>query len=199
MLYTDTRSGKDAVSKAALALFAERGIVATTTREIAKRAGVAEGTIYRHYKNKDSLAAELFSQCLTRFAIYLRERLQVQKSTVGRFRLLVQAFFDFAQQDPASYSYAMFGHYTQFKSLHLNTPMPRDVFVELIQEGMEKGIFQKRDESLAAALVIGAVVRVIFFKQHGLISGDYAELIPQVTEACLRMLSPEDIWGADCC
>ena len=192
-------TGKVAVADAALTLFAEKGILATTTRDIAAKAGVAEGTIYRHYTDKDTLAAELFRQCLIRFNDYLREKLGQQKSVVGKFRVLVQSFFDFAQEQPASYSYIMLGHYTQFHALPSNTPMPRDVFVELVREGMEKGILQKRDEYLSAAMLIGALERVIFFKNHGLIEEDYSQIIPQVAEACLRMLSTEDIWAAECC
>jgi len=193
------KTGKLAVADAALALFAEKGILATTTRDIATKAGVAEGTIYRHYADKDTLAAELFRQCLVRLNEYLRGKLQQQKSVVGKFRVLVQSFFDFAQEQPASYSYIMLGHYTQFVGLPPGTPMPRDVFVELIRDGMEKGILQHRDEFLSAAMFIGALERVIFFKNHRLIQEEYSQIIPQVAEACLRMLSTEDIWAAECC
>jgi len=193
------KTGKLAVADAALTLFAEKGILATTTRDIATKAGVAEGTIYRHYADKDTLAAELFRQCLVRLNEYLRGKLQEQKSVVGKFRVLVQSFFDFAQEQPASYSYVMLGHYTQFDGLPPGTPMPRDVFVELIRDGMEKGILQHRNEFLSAAMFIGALERVIFFKNHGLIQEEYNQIIPQVAEACLRMLSTEDIWAAECC
>lgn len=40
---------------AAAELFAERGYAGAATSEIAKRAGVAEGTIFRHYKTKKDL------------------------------------------------------------------------------------------------------------------------------------------------
>ncbi|MBC1434555.1 TetR/AcrR family transcriptional regulator [Listeria rocourtiae] len=44
---------------AAIELFAERGFAATSTSEIAKRAGVAEGTIFRHYKTKKDLLSSI--------------------------------------------------------------------------------------------------------------------------------------------
>ncbi|EAD5296161.1 helix-turn-helix transcriptional regulator, partial [Listeria monocytogenes] len=40
---------------ASIELFAEKGYAGTSTNEIAKKAGVAEGTIFRHYKTKKDL------------------------------------------------------------------------------------------------------------------------------------------------
>ncbi|WLD94795.1 TetR/AcrR family transcriptional regulator [Alkalihalobacillus sp. AL-G] len=40
---------------AAVEVFAEKGYAGTSTSEIAKKAGVAEGTIFRHYKTKKEL------------------------------------------------------------------------------------------------------------------------------------------------
>ncbi len=196
---TESKNGKETVATAALALFAEKGVMATTTKDIAERAGVAEGTIYRHYQSKESLSQYVFNRCLARFTAYLRERIQVQKSIVGKFRVLVQAFFDFAQQEPASYSFVMFGHSAGLPLPAPGTPLPRDVFVEVIHEGIERGVIQQRDENLIAAMVIGALTRVIYFKQHGLIKDTYEQIVPQVAEACLRMISPEDIWSVECC
>ena len=44
-----------AVIKAAVELFSEKGYAATSTREIARRAGVAEGTIFKQYPTKKDL------------------------------------------------------------------------------------------------------------------------------------------------
>lgn len=47
------------IAEAAIRLFAEKGYANTSTSEIAKAAGVAEGTIFRHYKTKDNLLLSL--------------------------------------------------------------------------------------------------------------------------------------------
>jgi len=49
------------VLAASLALFAEQGFSNTTTKQIAARAGVAEGTVYRRYKTKDELLAAVLA------------------------------------------------------------------------------------------------------------------------------------------
>lgn len=50
---------------AAIDAFSEKGYAATSTSEIAKLAGVAEGTIFRHYKTKKNLLLTLLSSLLS--------------------------------------------------------------------------------------------------------------------------------------
>lgn len=45
----------EALSRAALELFAERGYDATRTAQIAERAGVSEMTLFRHFSSKEAL------------------------------------------------------------------------------------------------------------------------------------------------
>lgn len=52
---------------AASSLFAENGYAATSTSEIAQKAGVAEGTIFRHYKNKKELLISIVTPMMVEF------------------------------------------------------------------------------------------------------------------------------------
>jgi AcrR family transcriptional regulator len=47
--------GAERILRAAIDVIAERGFRGAATSEIARRAGVAEGTIFRHFKTKDLL------------------------------------------------------------------------------------------------------------------------------------------------
>jgi AcrR family transcriptional regulator len=49
------RATRSRLIRAALELFTEQGFRATTTPELARRAGVAEATIYRHFSGKEAL------------------------------------------------------------------------------------------------------------------------------------------------
>src|SRR5258708_2117646 len=50
---------RDAILDAALDEFSARGFVATRLEDVARRAGVAKGTIYLYFRDKETLFAEL--------------------------------------------------------------------------------------------------------------------------------------------
>jgi AcrR family transcriptional regulator len=52
----------DRVLAAAAELFAEKGFAETTTREIARRAGVATGTVFTHFPDKSQLLAQVLQE-----------------------------------------------------------------------------------------------------------------------------------------
>jgi AcrR family transcriptional regulator len=58
---------QEAILEAATELFAEKGYSATSTSEIAKVAGVAEGTIFKHYKSKKGLLMAVVSPLILKF------------------------------------------------------------------------------------------------------------------------------------
>jgi len=54
------------IFEAAVEIFSEKGYAATSTSEIAKRAGVAEGTIFRHYKTKKDLLLSIAAPAMVK-------------------------------------------------------------------------------------------------------------------------------------
>ncbi|MFS0916960.1 TetR/AcrR family transcriptional regulator [Brevibacillus sp. 179-C 1.1 NHS] len=56
------------ILRASVKLFAEKGFHASSTAEIAKEAGVAEGTIFRHYKSKKEILLAVVAPVLVKFA-----------------------------------------------------------------------------------------------------------------------------------
>ncbi|MBR8837221.1 MAG: TetR/AcrR family transcriptional regulator [Stigonema ocellatum SAG 48.90 = DSM 106950] len=53
---------RDRILQAAQRLFASQGFDGTTTRDLAQAAGVAEGTLFRHFSNKKAILVEVASQ-----------------------------------------------------------------------------------------------------------------------------------------
>ncbi|UCD23172.1 MAG: TetR/AcrR family transcriptional regulator, partial [Gemmatimonadota bacterium] len=56
----DPKGTRERLVRAALDLFTTRGYHASTTPQIAARAGIAEGTIYRHFDSKEHLLNSIY-------------------------------------------------------------------------------------------------------------------------------------------
>ncbi|MEW6117701.1 MAG: TetR/AcrR family transcriptional regulator [Nitrospirota bacterium] len=57
----DLQSTRDKILDAALKLFSREGYLGATTREIAKEAGIAEVTLFRHFPSKEALFEEVIN------------------------------------------------------------------------------------------------------------------------------------------
>jgi len=53
---------KQDILRAALELFREKGLDGTTTKQISRRAGIAEGTLFNYFKTKEDLALYFFQK-----------------------------------------------------------------------------------------------------------------------------------------
>jgi AcrR family transcriptional regulator len=62
----------------------EKGVAETTVRDIAGAAGVAEGTLYRHFAGKDDLAWELFASNFATFAEGLESSQEKEDQPAGQ-------------------------------------------------------------------------------------------------------------------
>ena len=54
---------RQAIVEAVRGVFAEKGFDGTTTRELAKAAGVSEALLYKHFPSKDSLYSAMLEDC----------------------------------------------------------------------------------------------------------------------------------------
>ena len=63
----DPKNTRERLVRAALDLFTTQGYHASTTPQVARRAGVAEGTIYRHFTSKEQLLNEIYRGAVRMF------------------------------------------------------------------------------------------------------------------------------------
>ena len=106
---------KELIARTALTLFVEKGIDGATIRDIATAAGIAEGTLYRHYSRQRALAWELFSTNYFAFALEL-DRLQANYDTLrDKLDAMVRQFCTFFDQDPVLFSYLLLAQHGQLK------------------------------------------------------------------------------------
>ena len=89
---------RQAIIEAALEEFIVRGFAATRLDDVAKRAGVAKGTIYLHFKDKESMFEELIRTAL----VPLIGRLHAPPTSGGSVRDAIEAFARTYVQEVAS-------------------------------------------------------------------------------------------------
>lgn len=93
---------RDRLIEAARELFTTAGYHATTTPALAKRAGVAEGTIYRHFPSKQALLNAAYRETQYWGAALARDAGTGTGRTVGeRLRSLARQWLEVAERDPA--------------------------------------------------------------------------------------------------
>lgn len=81
---------KTRILKSAVKVFARKGFHETKVAEIARAAGVADGTIYLYFKNKDDLLISLFEDQMDRLNEQLRSDLNGLPDTALRVRHVVR-------------------------------------------------------------------------------------------------------------
>jgi AcrR family transcriptional regulator len=89
---------RQAIIDAALDEFISRGFTATRLDDVAKRAGVAKGTIYLHFKDKESMFEELIRTAL----VPLIGRLRAPPAIGGSVRDAIEGFARTFVQEVAS-------------------------------------------------------------------------------------------------
>jgi TetR/AcrR family transcriptional regulator, fatty acid metabolism regulator protein len=90
-----------AIMAVARDVFCERGYAAASTAEIAARAGVVEGTLYRYFPSKQDLLIKVVEAFYERiFADYERQ-LQGVRGTWNRLRFLIWKHLSVFHGDPA--------------------------------------------------------------------------------------------------
>jgi TetR/AcrR family transcriptional repressor of multidrug resistance operon len=99
----DGEQTRQKLLRSALELFTANGFRATTTPEIASRAGVAEGTIYRHFTGKEHLLNETYRSA-QRWATTLIADVNEDRTLVvgDRLQRLGRRLFEAADRDPAA-------------------------------------------------------------------------------------------------
>lgn len=181
---------RDAICEAALELFAEKGIEATTTREIAERAGAAEGTLYRHFEGKDDLAAWLYRRCTEDLRERLTEAMEQTSEPEARLEVLIRGVFDFFARQPTSCSYLLSVRHGDVANGMTTgrSASPIELFVDVLQAGMEQGIFRDTSPQLVAGWVLSMIQRTVFFFKAGTLEMSEQGAIDRTVDAALRLV-----------
>lgn len=101
---TADRTGdkRERILAAAERVFAKRGFFASRVSEIAKDAGVADGTIYLYFKSKDDLLISLFEDRMRQVNDALRLAIANEQTALGQLRAFIKTYLQLIHDEPAA-------------------------------------------------------------------------------------------------
>ncbi len=144
---------------AAIKVFAERGFHTATVAEIARAAGVADGTIYLYFKGKDDLLLRLFDEKMTELVAEARAEVAQQRTAPDRLRRFIQLHLALVERNPelASVLIVELRQSAQFLKAADRNKLAAyvEVIAEVVRHGQESG---ELDPSISP----GTVKRAIF-------------------------------------
>src|SRR4051794_33858399 len=153
-------AARERILRAAIDQLAEGGYASAGVQAVASRAGVATGTVYRHFPSKSHLFSEVFRRASARELAVMagtaphdelppRERIANGAETFARRALAEppRAYALLAEPvDPAVEAERL-----TFRRAY------RDLFADTIEQGIERGELPPQDARTVAAALVGAL------------------------------------------
>ena len=164
------------ILEAAVKVFARQGFHQSTVAQIAKEAGVADGTIYLYFKNKDDILVQFFSFRAKQVFESFREEVDRAETSADKLRNLVRRHLaEFQRDRDGAVVYQVETHQNsrlveaQIKEM---SKMYRDLISEIVEQGQQEGTIRKDlYVGLVKRFIIGAVDEVINTWLHS--NGEY--------------------------
>ncbi len=145
---------------AATSLFATRGIDATSMRDVADAAGVREAAIYRHFRGKEEMAAEIFASWYGWYSEQVRGIAASSDSLRKRLGALVHLEFQAAREHPQEFLYFCENEARFLRAMQRDIPRVRQELIKMIRKGQNEGDVRSGDPGLLADMVGGALCAV---------------------------------------
>ncbi len=89
------------IIEAAIGVFAEKGYRAARVADIARAAGVADGTIYIYFRNKESLLLTIFEEKMEDLLVSLDAALEGVEAPLEQIAVFVRFHFEQMREHPA--------------------------------------------------------------------------------------------------
>lgn len=140
-------SRRDELLELVAAMFADRGLRATTVRDIADAAGILSGSLYHHFASKEEMVDEVLRGFLGWLFDRYREVIATEPNPMQRLQGLFMASFDAIEhrhaqvviyQDEAK----RLSSQPRFSYLAERNIEQRKMWVDVLNEGIEQGYFR---------------------------------------------------------
>jgi TetR/AcrR family fatty acid metabolism transcriptional regulator len=90
---------KEQIIDAAIKVFADKGFYNATVADVARTAGIADGTIYLYFKNKDDLLISLFETKMEKILDRFTTALSPALSAKEKLKRFIQLHFQLIEED----------------------------------------------------------------------------------------------------
>jgi AcrR family transcriptional regulator len=140
-------SRRDELLVLAATMFAERGLRATTVRDIADSAGILSGSLYHHFKSKEQMVEEVLRDFLDWLFDRYQEIIATEPNPLERLKGLFMASFEAIEhrhaqvviyQDEAKRLTSL----PQFDFVETRNREQRKMWLDLLNEGVKQGYFR---------------------------------------------------------
>ncbi len=156
---------KDAIIEAAVRVFADKGFYYAKVRDVAQEAGVADGTIYLYFKNKDDILISLFESKMDLILTRFREAISRSDDPIEKLNLFFKLYFNLIKEDEklAEVFQVELRQSGKFLKDYKNQKFSDylNLIAEIIQEGIDSAFFRPDINVQIMKLVIfGAIDEV---------------------------------------
>jgi len=156
---------KNQIIQAAIRTFAKNGYFNSRVSEIAKEAGVADGTIYIYFKSKDEILSAIFDEALDKFVAVSEERLKSVADPIERLEAIAFLHLQYlgANRDLATVFQIEFRHNIVFMEKFTRSKL-REYFRiirETIEVGQQKKVFRNLEPKFATKLFFGMIDEMV--------------------------------------
>jgi AcrR family transcriptional regulator len=156
---------RERVLEAALGVFSEKGFHVATMDEVAERAGVGKGTLYRHFANKDTLFNELVRQRLEELERKTKAILDGEDDVLTMITKYVRVYFEFFDRNQQLYRLIVQERLdvgAQVQDLYLKQVMRRiPVLRRKVYEASRQGLLKPLDFQTVFYGVMGFIHGII--------------------------------------
>jgi len=146
------------ILEAAIKVFARQGFYQSTVAQIAREAGVADGTIYLYFKNKDDILVQFFNYRTKQVFDRFRAAVNQSESSHGKLRSLIRCHLTEFQRDR---NMAVVYQVETHQNSRLAEAQIREMsqmYQDLVSEIVETG---QQEDSIRKDLYVGLVKRFI--------------------------------------
>jgi TetR/AcrR family fatty acid metabolism transcriptional regulator len=155
-----------AILRGAIQVFARSGYFNAKVAEVARAAGVADGTVYLYFKNKDDLLVSIFNTAMEEFNARAQQELAEIADPRAQLRHFARLHFEAleANRDLAVVFQVEFRHSTKFMEQFSETMLADylKMLREILERGQKQGVFRASlNPKVVAKVIFGALDEMV--------------------------------------